>query len=69
MVRYQVIYEFLRIRTGPSTSYDCVSYYYEGEIINSGGTPFTGEDGRIWVSYTGAQTSATRYVCYRDGST
>ena len=46
-----------------------MSYYYEGEIINSGGTPFTGEDGRIWVSYTGTQTGATRYVFYRDGST
>ena len=69
MVRYQVTYEFLRIRTGPSTSYDCVGEYKRGEIINSGGTPFRGEDGRMWVSYTGGQTGATRYVCYSDGST
>jgi len=69
MPRYQVIYDFLRIRTGPSTSYECVGEYYRGDIINSGGYPFEGEDGRIWVSYTGAQTGATRYVCYNDGST
>ena len=69
MVRYQVIYDFLRIRTGPSTSYECVGQYYYGDIINSGGFPFAGEDGRLWVSYTGASTGATRFVCYNDGST
>ena len=69
MVRYQVIYDFLRIRTGPSTSYQCVGEYQRGDIINSGGSPFRGEDGRTWVSYTGGQTGATRYVCYSDGST
>ena len=68
MVRYQVIYDFLRIRTGPSTSYKCVGEYSNGDIINSGGYPFRGEDGRTWVSYTGSQGS-TRYVCYSDGST
>ena len=69
MPRYQVIYDFLRIRTGPSTSYKCVGEYNEGDIINSGGYPFKGEDGRIWVSYTGAQTRRTLYVCYNDGDT
>lgn len=69
MVRYQVIYDFLRIRTGPSTRYDCVGEYYEGDIINSGGYPFRGEDGKIWVSYSGGRTGVTRYVCYSDGST
>ena len=69
MVRYQVIYDFLRIRTGPSTSYECVGKYYKGDIINSGGNPFRGDDGRMWVSYTGGQTGATRFVCYNDGST
>ena len=69
MVRYQVIYDFLRIRTGPSTSYQCVGQYNNGDIINTGGQPFIGEDGKMWVSYTGAQTGATRYVCYDDGST
>ena len=69
MPRYMVIYDFLRIRTGPSTSYECVGKYYRGDIINSGGYPFEGEDGKIWVSYTGAQTGATRYVCYNDGDT
>lgn len=69
MPRYQVIYDFLRIRTGPSTSSDCVGQYYNGDIINSGGVPFKGDDGRMWVSYTGGQTGATRYVCYSDGST
>ena len=69
MVRYQVIYDFLRIRKGPSTSYDQVGTYYKGDIINSGGLPFRGEDGRTWVSYTGAQTGVTLFVCYNDGST
>ena len=69
MVRYQVIYEFLRIRTGPSTSYECVGEYEYGDIINSGGTPFTVEDGRKWVKYTGGQTGAKRYVCYSEPGT
>ena len=69
MPRYQVIYEHLNIRTGPSTSYECVDKYYLGEIINSGGDPFKGEDGKIWVSYTGGQTGKTLYVCYSDGNT
>ena len=69
MVRYQVIYEFLRIREGPSTSYDDVGKYYRGDIINSGGYPFRGEDGKMWVSYTGAETGVTLFVCYKDGST
>lgn len=68
MPRYQVIYSFLRIRAGPSTSYECVGEYYMGEIINSGGLPFFGEDGKVWVSYT-SYSGATHYVCYNDGST
>jgi hypothetical protein len=69
MVRYQVIYKFLRIRTGPSTEYECVGEYEKGDIINSGGIPFEGDDGRMWVKYTGGQTGAKRYVCYSDDST
>ena len=69
MVHYLVIYDFLRIRTGPSTSYQCVGQYYRGDIINSGGAPFRGEDGKLWVCYTGAQTGVKRYVCYNDGYT
>jgi hypothetical protein len=69
MPHYLVIYDFLNIRTGPSTSYECVGKYYRGDIINSGGYPFRGEDGKMWVCYTGAQTYAKRYVCYNDGYT
>lgn len=69
MVRYQVIYTYVNIRTGPSTEYRKVGTYDEGEIINSGGYPFEGEDGNIWVSYTGGQSGKTRYVCFRDHST
>jgi len=69
MVRYQVIYKFLRIRTGPSTEDECVGEYEKGDIINSGGIPFEGDDGRMWVSYTGGQTGVTRYVCYSEPGT
>ncbi len=67
MPRYMVNENNLSIRTGPSVSYECVGKYYRGEIINSGGYPFEGEDGRIWVSYTASGSGATRYVCYFDG--
>ena len=70
MVRYQVIYDYLNIREGgASTSYPLAGKYYRGDIINSGGEPFKGEDGRLWVSFTGRETLKTLYVCYRDGST
>lgn len=67
MPRYQVL-RYIRIRIGPSSHYESVGEYYEGEIINSGGYPFYGDDGNMWVSYT-AYSGATRYVCYSDGFT
>ena len=65
MPRYQVL-RYLQIRDGPSSFYNCVGEYNQGEIINSGGYPFYGEDGNLWVSYT-SYSGATRYVCYSDG--
>ncbi len=62
---YKVIFSFLRIRAGPSTSDDCVGEYYYGDYINSGGYPFENE-GRLWVQYYGAQTGVARYVCHTD---
>ena len=69
MVRYEVIYDYLNIRTGPSTAYQNVGEYERGDIINSGGDPFRGEDGKTWVRYSGGSTGRSLYVCYRDGST
>ena len=68
MPKYMVICDFLRIRTGPSTSYEYIGQYCKGEIIKSGGYPFEGEDEKIWVSYTAARSGSTRYVCYNNGS-
>lgn len=69
MVGYEVINEFLNIRTGPSTDYKKVGEYDYGDIIYSGSEPFSGEDGRTWIRYTGGSTGRTLYVCYRDGYT
>ena len=69
MVRYEVIYDYLNIRTGPSTAYKNVGEYEYGDVINSGGEPFRGEDGKTWVRYSGGSTGRALYVCYRDGST
>ena len=62
---YKVIYDFLRIRRGPSVTDECVGYYYYGDRINSGGYPFESE-GRMWVQYYGASTGVRLYVCHTD---
>ncbi len=64
MVSYEVICDYLNIRTLPSISSQIVGEYEYGDIIN-GSEPCIRENGKIWIMYT-AINGNPRYVCYRN---
>jgi len=65
MIKYQITCSLLRIRVEPTTKSKCVGFYEFGEFINTGGKPFKGEDGNLWIRYFAAKTGIPRYVCFQ----
>jgi len=63
--KYKVTCDALRIRVEPTTKSKWLGNYYCGEIINTGGKPFKGEDGNLWIKYFAANTGYSRYVCFK----
>ena len=68
MIQYKVICSLLRIRTQPTVNSKCVGFYESGEMIYTGGEPFQGDDGRLWIRYFGRKTGVSRYVCYHENN-
>ena len=68
MIQYKVTCSLLRIRTQPTINSKCVGFYETGEMIYTGGEPFQGDDGRVWIRYFGRKTGVSRYVCYHENN-
>ena len=68
MIQYKVTCSLLRIRTQPTINSKCVGFYETGEMIYTGGEPFKGDDGRVWIRYFGRKTGVSRYVCYHENN-
>ena len=65
MIKYKVSCDLLRIREKPTTKSRIIAFYEFGDFINTGGKPFKGEDGNLWIRYIGGKTGLPRYVCYQ----
>lgn len=65
MIKYKVTCDLLRIREEPTTKSRIIGFYEFGDFINTGGKPFKGEDGNLWIRYIGGRTGLPRYVCYQ----
>ena len=65
MIKYKVSCSLLRIREKPTTKSRIIGFYEFGDFINTGGKPFKGEDGNLWIRYIGGKTGLPRYVCYQ----
>lgn len=65
MIKYKVSCDLLYIREEPTTKSRIIGFYEFGEFINTGGKPFKGEDGNLWIRYIGGKTGLPRYVCYQ----
>ena len=65
MMKYKVSCDLLRIREKPTTKSRIIAFYEFGDFINTGGKPFKGEDGNLWIRYIGGKTGLPRYVCYQ----